>query len=75
MQCWGLLEANEQKWMIQHGTGGVGPYVNIPMQSVPTVLTMIAGSFIVMNLIISYLDNSEYLNFMQSNMAITRVMY
>ncbi len=29
MQCWDLLEANEQKWRIQHCTGGVGPYVNI----------------------------------------------
>ncbi len=43
IQRWGLLEANEQKRRIQHCTGGVGPYVNIPMQSVPTVLTMIVG--------------------------------
>ena len=42
------LEANEQKWGIQHCTGGVGlwgPYVNNPMQSVPTVLMMIVVNF------------------------------
>ncbi len=35
MQCWGLLEANEQKWRIQHCTREVGvlckhPYVKCP---------------------------------------------
>ncbi len=43
MQCWGLSEANEEKWGIQHCTGGVGAYVNNPTQSVPTVLTMIVA--------------------------------
>ncbi len=41
MQRWGLSEANEEKWRIQHVLGEWGAYVNNPMQSVPTVLTMI----------------------------------
>ena len=51
MQCWDLLEANEQKLRIQHFTGRVGAgHVNIPLQSVPTVLTMIVDDLKVINL-------------------------
>ncbi len=41
MQCWDQLEANEQKNGGFNIVQGGGPYVNIPMQSVPTILTMI----------------------------------
>ncbi len=35
MQCWGLLEANEQKWRIQHCTGGVGALCKHPYAKCP----------------------------------------
>ncbi len=35
MQCWGLPEANEQKWKIQHCTGGVGALCKHPYAKCP----------------------------------------
>ena len=35
MQCWGLLKANEQKWVIQHCTEGVGALCKQPYAKWP----------------------------------------